>query len=932
MPGNEQELLKLETEIYHSDGGIYFAECDTASTRDEMAQQLENRFLNKNIKIIKVNIGVGEIASTREEIARYMENVSSSRDAKRSEIGIRANDLAYTLNRYRGDDAAFFVYLPPEKPELEDLTRILNYTRDEFAKVKQPIIIWADKVSLGIIARSAPDFWAWRARVSEFKGVSDGRGYGGEVEAVETIWRGKISDEEIQTYEKAFEEFKDRGEEKEAAQILGQLGILYYRKGEWDRAIEYYEKSMEIFEDLGDQHGLAKAYNNLGLVYAYKGEWDRAIEYHEKDVKISKALGDQHGLASTYGNLGAVYVRKGEWDRAIEYYEKSMEIFEDLEDRHGLGATYISLGLVCADKGEWDRAIEYYEKSMEISEALGDQQRLASTYGNLGAVYVRKGEWDRAIEYYEKSMEIFEDLEDRHGLAQTYGNLGLVYADKGEWDRAIEYYEKSMEIFEALRDRHGLAQIYGNLGLVYARKGEWDRAIEYYEKSMEIFDALGARHGAGIMLSNIGKGYLDPQRSDPVKAKRKLEEAIKKIHPDARPAYPNALNWLAVSLRMIADQKKHEAKLATSDVDRKKLVSDAVELYREAGERYEETHGLPLARMPRSLMMDAHIARALSYSVQNITEDDADAAISLLDRAITEMEAALEFADGADTIRLEGVIASHKAKRCVREIGLHKEETEKRDRLLDEAINYLDKASESFGSLGETGACSSKTCDGCRHLYTALGLIRDGYRKESNQKIMDAVSEIRLAEECYQSISNELGMDVVDRVNEILMRVADNLKNVEVFDPGGAVDAANNVFDALDEIAGVGLRNTIKILVFDEAGNVTERKAPKAGQIATDGGISISIDNTRGDVDIHHTGHTTEMGKEPPAEKQKSASLWARVFGSIGGILSEAIAIILIHFLFEESIERFATESLLILIMLLSITIFVRHKISKSET
>ncbi|MEA3281688.1 MAG: tetratricopeptide repeat protein, partial [Euryarchaeota archaeon] len=481
---------------------------------------------------------------------------------------------------------------------------------------------------------------------------------------------------------------------------------------------------------------------------------------------------------------------------------------------------------------------------------------------------------------------------------------------------------------EALGDRHGLAQTYNNLGSVYARKGEWDLAIEYYEKDMDIFEALGDRHGVGITLSNIGKGYLD--RSDPTSAKRNLEEAIQKIHPDARPEYPNALNWLAVSLRMIADQKKHEAKLAASRADRKKLVFDAAELYREAGARYEETHGLSLARMPRSLMMDVHLTRGLSYSAQNITEGDAVKAIELLDSAIAEMKAAIKYSDGADTIRLEGTIASHEAKRCVREIDLHRDGAKKQDELLDRAIFYLGNASGSFESLGETGVCSSKTCDGCKHLYTALGLIRDGYREESNQKIMDAVSEIRLADECYQSISNELGVDVIGRVNEILRRVADNLKNVEDFDPGGVIDAANNVFDALDEIAGVGLRNMIKILVFDEAGNVTEKKTPKAGQIATDGGINISIDNTRGDVDIHHTGHTVETDKEPPAEKQKSTPLWARVFGSIGGITSEAIAIILIHFLFEESIERFATESLLILIILLSITIFIRHKISKS--
>ncbi len=890
MPENEQELLKLETEIYHSDGGIYFADCDTASTRDEIAQQLRNKFLNKNIKIIKVNIGVGEIASTRDEIARHLEHVSSSKDTRRSDVGIRANDLVYTLNRYRGDGAVFFVYLPPKKPELEDLARILNYTREEFAKIKQPIIIWVDKVSLGIIARSAPDFWAWRARVSEFRSVSDGLGYGGEVETAETIWRGKISDEEIQSYERALAEFQERGDEKEAAKILGQLGILYRRRGEWNRAIEYYEKSMEIFNAIGDRHGLAHTYNNLGLVYKDKSEWGLAIAYYEESMEIFNAIGDRHGLAHTYNNLGIVYARKGEWDLAIEYYEASMEIFDVIGDRHGLAHTYNNLGIVYKDKGEWNLATEYYEKDMEISEALGD----------------------------------------RHGLAQTYNNLGIVYKDKGEWDLAIAYYEKSMKIKETLGDRHGLAHTYNNLGLVYADKGEWNHAIEYYEKSMKIKEVLGDVHGTGITLANIGKLYLD--RSDPISAKGYLEEATKKIHPDARPYYPNALNWLAVSLRMIADQKKHEAKLTSSGTGRAKLVTDAAEMYREAGERYEETHRLPLARMQRSLMMDVHLTRGLSYSVQNITEEDAGKAITLLDRAIEEMEDALEFADGADIIRLKGAIASHKAKRCVREIGRHREDVRERDRMLDLAIDYLGEASESFGSLGETGACSSKTCDGCRHLYTALGLIRDGYREESNQKIVDAVSEIRLADECYQSISNELGTDVLDQVNEILMRVADNLKNAKGFDPGGAVDAANNVFDALDEIAGVGLRNMIKILVFDEAGNVTERKAPKAGQIATDGGINISIDNTRGDVDIHHTGHTTEMGKEPPPEKRKSVSRWDFIFGAISGFSVDAIAIILMHYYFEESVKSHPILLVTLFVITLFITIFIRHKLSKSDT
>jgi hypothetical protein len=108
MSDNEQELLKLGTEVYHSDGGIYFAECDTASTRDEMARRLENRFLNKNVKVIKINVRMAGVASTRDAMVRRLEDVSLDKDVGISELDVPANDLTYAVTRYHGDDAAFF--------------------------------------------------------------------------------------------------------------------------------------------------------------------------------------------------------------------------------------------------------------------------------------------------------------------------------------------------------------------------------------------------------------------------------------------------------------------------------------------------------------------------------------------------------------------------------------------------------------------------------------------------------------------------------------------------------------------------------------------------------------------------------------------------------------------------------------------------------
>ena len=194
---------------------------------------------------------------------------------------------------------------------------------------------------------------------------------------------------------------------------------------------------------------------------------------------------------------------------------------------------------------------------------------------------------------------------------------------------------------------------------------------------------------------------------------------------------------------------------------------------------------------------------------------------------------------------------------------------------------------------------------------------------------MDAVSEIRSAEECYQSISNELGTRVVDHVNKILRRVADNLKNMGEFDPGGMIDAANDVFDALDEISGVGLRNMIKILVFDEAGNVTEREIPimgsSGGNSASDGGVILS-----GDIGDNATINI-DTGNEPPPDKRKSVSLWDYVLGAVGGILTGIIAAISMSLYFEEPIYTFRIPAIIICIIMLSLIIYARYRISNSN-
>jgi tetratricopeptide (TPR) repeat protein len=305
----------------------------------------------------------------------------------------------------------------------------------------------------------------------------------GQVAHASALW-----DEALEIW-KALER-EDLPEDLEGT-LTNDLGLLYQKKGEWERAIEYLERSLAVFKKVDDEHRMSFTFNNLGLVYKAKGEWDKAIEYYQRSLAISEKVGDEHLMATTFNNLGLVYQDKGEWDKAIEYYQRSLAISEKMGDEHLMAITLNNMGSVYQDKGEWDKAIECFERDLEITQRIGDEYGIATTFNNLGLVYQDKGEWDKAIKYYQRSLAIKEKVGDERGMAPTFNNLGEVYRVKGEWDKAIEYYQRSLEIKEKVGDEVGAATTMYNIAVLYEGMERYDEAVELLERVVETDERVG---------------------------------------------------------------------------------------------------------------------------------------------------------------------------------------------------------------------------------------------------------------------------------------------------------------------------------------------------------------------------------------------------------------------------------------------------------
>src|SRR5438128_1181317 len=139
------------------------------------------------------------------------------------------------------------------------------------------------------------------------------------------------------------------------------------------------------------------AHNNLGFLYLRRGELDKAISHFETALKIRSSNSQTRynlGTGLVHMNLANALARDGRPEEAIVHYEEAVKLRPDYGD------TYYNFGSVLFQQGRIDDAIAQWEK------ALAMQPNDAGAHTSLGNAFLQKGWPDKAIAHYQKAVEI----------------------------------------------------------------------------------------------------------------------------------------------------------------------------------------------------------------------------------------------------------------------------------------------------------------------------------------------------------------------------------------------------------------------------------------------------------------------------------------------------------------------------------------------
>ena len=213
---------------------------------------------------------------------------------------------------------------------------------------------------------------------------------------------------------------------QQRALLLRKMGEVLERTGRYDEAVRHLEAAMAELRADFDTAEAARVYTDLGLVQYRRREFQAAIELNLLAVDLMTGSADRRGMARIWNNLGIAYAGSGDFARAEEFHARALSLWNELGDTHGRAASHNNLGMLCSQQERWDEAMDHFQTSLTLCERMGNLHGLARICDNLGELHARRGDTAAGMEYLQKAVSLLASIgsESSDGMPEMWLQSG----------------------------------------------------------------------------------------------------------------------------------------------------------------------------------------------------------------------------------------------------------------------------------------------------------------------------------------------------------------------------------------------------------------------------------------------------------------------------------------------------------------------------
>lgn len=143
------------------------------------------------------------------------------------------------------------------------------------------------------------------------------------------------------------------------------------QSGKYNEALTYQQQALELYETLHDTRGMSESYFQIGVIYERWQQYDRAEEYYTKARQIAEESGHLFEKTEPARHFAIHALLKGNLDEALSLALQALELREAARFKPYQPLDHLLLRDIYQVKGDTANAQLHEQKASALAEEMG---------------------------------------------------------------------------------------------------------------------------------------------------------------------------------------------------------------------------------------------------------------------------------------------------------------------------------------------------------------------------------------------------------------------------------------------------------------------------------------------------------------------------------------------------------------------------------
>lgn len=231
--------------------------------------------------------------------------------------------------------------------------------------------------------------------------------------------------------------------------IYHSIATAFFKASAYDESLEYYLQVTSLLTDRHPAFQHIQALTNIGAVYGKMLDYEKALEYYYRALELGRNGEYDEGILHCFLNIGCGLIEQQKSAEAIPWLEDGLKRARSAEDRWLIAEMLCELGVCHANLANTPQALECYDEALEFTVDAHSGVQRSYVLGKKGVLLLKSGNPEGARAVFLEALELSREYNYPELDLEVHRNLADFYEHIGDFQQCCEHRNKAFEIYES---------------------------------------------------------------------------------------------------------------------------------------------------------------------------------------------------------------------------------------------------------------------------------------------------------------------------------------------------------------------------------------------------------------------------------------------------------------------------------------------------